>query len=87
MDSNSVAIAVIAGVELLLPAFAGWRVFSIFWPIDPDKTTKNFGAALGNITFWCWRVVALGGLQVCTIGLYILSPIPDTAFLASLPAF
>jgi len=32
-------------------------------------------------------VVALGGLQVCTIGLYILSPIPDTAFLASLPAF
>ena len=87
MDSNSVAIAVFAGVELLLPAFAGWRVFRIFCPIDPDKTPKNFGAALGNSPFWCWRVVALGGLQACTIGLPIPSPIPDAAFLASLPAF
>ena len=87
MDSNSVAIVVFVGVELLLLAFAGWWVFRIFCPIDPDKTPKNFGAALRNIPFWCWWVVALGGLQVCTIGLHIPSPIPNVAFLASLPAF
>ena len=85
MDSNSVAIVVFVGVELLLLAFVGWWVFRIFCPINPDKTPKNFGAALRNIPFWCWWVVALGGLQVCTIGLHIPLPIPNIAFLASLP--
>jgi hypothetical protein len=87
MDSNSVAIAVFAGVELLLPAFAGWRVFRIFCTIDPDKIPENFGAALGNNPFWYWRVDGPGGLQVCPIGLHIPLPIPDTAFLAGLSAF
>jgi hypothetical protein len=87
MDSNSVAIMIFAGVKLPLPDFAGWRVFRIFCPVDPDKTLENFGAAFRNIQFLCWWVAALGGLQVCTIGLHISSPIPDAAFLASLQAF
>jgi hypothetical protein len=70
----NLSIVTLGLAELAFLSFAGWQAFRAFVPAEHDPPGSVW-EGVQNVPFrcWCWWAAALVGLQVCIIGLDILS--------------